>query len=124
MAGPLLFKPQPKWQVLAALGGAIFVHVAAVALAFKHEPPPVDVAADLPNTIEAVIETQAPEEIPTPPPEDIPMPPPPPDVKEIPEFHEESPPPKVNKPATKVQPIKAPQQAGPAHPAALGAAQG
>ena len=124
MAAPLLFRPAPKWQIFAALGGAIFIHLAAVALAFKKEPPPVDVAVDLQNTVEAVIETQAPEEIPTPPPEDIPMPPPPPDITEIPEFHEESPPPKqITKPATKVQPIKAPQTAGP-RPTAMGAAQG
>lgn len=114
--GPLLYRPSPKWQTLAAFGGALFIHLAAVALAFKHEPPPADVT-DIPTAeILATLEP-APEEQPTPPPEDIPMPPPPPDIKEIPEFHEEAtPPPKSNKPPAKVQPIKAPTVSGPPRP--------
>src|SRR5438874_598464 len=110
--GPLLFKPAPKWQVLSALGGALLVHGIAVALAFHKEPPPID-TSDIPTaTIEATLD-QPPADEPTPPPEDIPTPdePPPPEIQ--PEFHEEqTPPPKQNRP-TKVQPIKAPQVAGP-----------
>src|SRR5437764_14762147 len=115
MAGPLLFRPQPKWQVLAALGGALFVHGIAVLLAFEKPPPPVDLS-DIPTaTIEATLEAP-PEEQPTPPPEDVPLPPPPPDIKEVPEFHEESPPPKVNQPKRPAAPIKAPQVAAPPRP--------
>jgi protein TonB len=122
-AGPLLYRPAPKWQVLAAFGGAVFLHLAAVALAFKHEPPPADLT-DIPTaTIEATLDAP-PEDQPTPPPEDIPMPPPPPDIKEVPEFHEDSPPPKVNKPASKVQPIKAPTVAGPPRPPGVTSAAG
>jgi protein TonB len=115
MPGPLLYKPAPKWQVIAAFAGAIAIHGIAVAVAFHKEPPPVD-TSDIPTaTIEATIEQPAPEE-PTPPPEDIPVPeaPPPPEIQ--PEFHEEqTPPPKQQKPATKM-PIKAPQVAGPPRP--------
>ncbi len=116
MVGPLLYKPAPRWQVLAAFGGALAVHGIAVAVAFHKEPPPVDVS-DIPTaTIEATLD-QPPADEPTPPPEDIPVPeaPPPPDIQ--PEFHEEqTPPPKQQKPAQKVQPIKAPQVAGPPRP--------
>ncbi len=125
MPGPLLYKPAPKWQVLAALGGALAVHGIAVAVAFHKEPPPVDVS-DIPTaTIEATLD-QPPTDEPTPPPEDIPVPeaPPPPDIQ--PEFHEEqTPPPKQQKPSQKVQPIKAPQVAGPPKPPGMvSAAQG
>jgi protein TonB len=114
MPGPLLYKPQPSWQVLAAFGGAIFVHAVAVALAFEKPAAPADLS-DIPTaTIEATLEQPA-EEQPTPPPEDIPLPPPPPDVPQVQEFHEESPPPKINRP-TKAAPIKAPTVAGPPKP--------
>lgn len=121
--GPLLYRPAPKWQTLAAFGGALFIHAAAVALAFKHEPPPADVS-DLP-TAEIIAQLEpAPEEQPTPPPEDIPMPPPPPDLTEVPEFHEETtPPPRPNKPA-KAAPIKAPTVTGPPRPPGVTSAAG
>lgn len=115
-AGPLLFKPSPKWQLWAAFGGALAVHTIAVALAFHKEPPPVD-AQDAPIATIIGVDEPPPADEPTPPPEDIPIPdaPPPPDVQ--PEFHEDTtPPPKQNKPSTKVQPIKAPQVAGPPRP--------
>lgn len=123
MAGPLLYKGAPRWQVFAAFGGAILVHAIAVAVAFEKPPPPVD-TSDIPTaTIEATLEQPA-EDQPTPPPEDVPLPPPPPDIQEVPEFHEESPPPKVTKPNTKVQPIKAPQVAGPPRPPGMMSASG
>jgi periplasmic protein TonB len=119
--GPLLYRPAPKWQVLAAFAGAIAVHGIAVAIAFHKEPPPADYS-DIPTaTIEATLD-QPPEDIPTPPPEDIPIPdqPPPPEIQ--PEFHEEAtPPPNKNKPA-KVQPIKAPQVTGPPRPPGMATA--
>jgi TonB family protein len=116
MTAPLLYKPAPKWQVLSAFGGALALHGIAVALAFHKEQPPPDLS-DIPTaSIEATLD-MPPAEEPTPPPEDVPVPdePPPPDIQ--PEFHEEqTPPPKQQKPATKVQPIKAPQVAGPPRP--------
>ena len=123
MAGPLLYKPAPKWQVLAAFGGALAIHGIAVAVAFHKEPPPVD-TTDIPTaTIEATID-QPPADEPTPPPEDIPVPetPPPPDIQ--PEFREEqTPPPKPTKSVAR-QPIKAPQVAGPPKPPGMMSASG
>src|SRR5438067_3605800 len=106
MAGPLLYKPPPRWQVWAALGGAIAIHLAAVgAYAIKHEAPPVDLSNIPTASVEAMLQ---PEDQPTPPPEDIPMPEPPPVPDVQPEFHEEKPPPP--RPQTKpAGPIKAPQ---------------
>ncbi|MBV9007881.1 MAG: energy transducer TonB [Verrucomicrobia bacterium] len=112
--GPLLYKPAPRWQVLAAFGGALAIHGIAVAVAFHKEPPPVDTSNIPTATIEATLD-QPPADEPTPPPEDIPVPetPPPPDIQ--PEFREEqTPPPKTTK-ITR-QPIKAPQVAGPPRP--------
>jgi len=107
MAKPLLYRAAPKWQTWAALGGALALHLGAVAAySLKHEEQ-VQNLDDIPlATVEANL--QQVEEQPTPPPEDIPIPeaPPMPDIK--PEFVEETtPPPRLNKPA-KVTPIKAP----------------
>jgi TonB family protein len=107
MAKPLLYKPPPRWQIWAALGGAVAIHLGAVgAYALKREAAPVDLS-DIPTaTVEASI--QQVEEQPTPPPEDIPIPdaPPMPDIK--PEFVEEStPPPRIQR-QVKAAPIKAP----------------
>ena len=106
---PLLYRPPPRWQWLAAFGGAVAIHLTAVALAQKREPPPVDLS-DIPvAVVEATLQA---EEQPTPPPEDIPLPepPPPPDIK--PEFVEEATPPPKQPKQQKVAPIKAPQVAG------------
>jgi periplasmic protein TonB len=106
---PLLYRPPPRWQWLAALGGAVAIHLTAVALAQKREPPPVDLS-DIPvAVVEATLQA---EEQPTPPPEDIPLPepPPPPDIK--PEYVEETTPPPKQPKQQKVAPIKAPQVAG------------
>ena len=106
---PLLYRPPPRWQWLAAFGGAVAIHLTAVALAQKREPPPVDLS-DIPvAVVEATLQA---EEQPTPPPEDIPLPepPPPPDIK--PEFVEETTPPPKQPKQQKVAPIKAPQVAG------------
>jgi TonB family protein len=80
----------------------------------------------LPQRTATVIATldEPPADEPTPPPEDIPVPeaPPPPDVQ--PEFHEETTPPPKQKIAPKVQPIKAPQVAGPPRPPGMMSASG
>src|SRR5438067_373187 len=34
--GPLLYRPAPRWQAVTAFGGAIAVHLAAVAIAAIH----------------------------------------------------------------------------------------
>src|SRR5205823_13755367 len=71
--GPLLYRPAPKWQVIAAFGGAIAVHGIAVAIAFHKEPPPADYS-DVPTATLDAPRDQPPEDIPTPPPDDIPIP--------------------------------------------------
>jgi TonB family protein len=108
MAKPLLYKPPPRWQIVAFLAGALAIHAGAVGLAsIKKEPPPVDLS-QIP-TAEVVATLEQPQEQPTPPPEDVPLPPPPPEPEVQPEFHEETtPPPRINRPAA---PIKAPQVA-------------
>ena len=101
---PLLYRPAPQWQLWAAVGGAVAIHLTAVALAQRHEAPPVEIPPNAPTVVEA---TLAPPEA-TPPPEDIPLPepPPPPEIK--PEFVEErTPPPRPPPSAQKFAPIKA-----------------
>jgi TonB family protein len=102
---PLLFQPAPRWHLWLALGGAVAIHLTAVALAQKREvaaaePPPAP-----PMVVEA---TLAPPEA-TPPPEDIPLPEPPPPPEVQPEFHEERTPPPRPPPTAqqKFTPIKA-----------------
>jgi periplasmic protein TonB len=106
MPKPLLYRPPPRWHVMAALGGAALIHIGAVVAAMKHEKPPPDLS-DIPTfSIEATIEQ--PSEQPTPPPEDIPLPEPPPMPQEVPEFHEEATPP-PRRQQGKTAPVKAPQ---------------
>src|SRR6184192_98762 len=76
---PLLFQPAPRWHLWTALGGAVAIHLTAVALAQRREAPVVEIPPNAPTVVEA---TLAPPEA-TPPPEDIPVPepPPPPEIK-------------------------------------------
>src|SRR5205809_2163414 len=118
---PLLYRPPPRWHWWGAMGAAVAIHLTAVALAQKREPPPADLS-DIPTAV-VVATLEAPEEQPTPPPEDIPLPepPPPPEIK--PEYVEETtPPPKQPKPA-KIAPIKAPTVAGHAGPVSISTAK-
>jgi protein TonB len=103
---PLIYRPPPPWYLWGAFGAAIAIHLTAVAIAQRHEPPPVELPPQPPTVVEAVL---APPEA-TPPPEDIPIPepPPPPDIQ--PEFVEErTPPPRPpQQTAQKFVPVKAP----------------
>jgi len=111
MAKPILYRPPPRWQFWAFLGGALLIHAIAVVAAIKHEPPPVDLS-DLPSA-EVIATLETPTDEPTPPPEDIPLLEPPPMPEVQPEFVEEAtPPPK--RPNAKVAPVKAPTAARPA----------
>ncbi len=116
---PVLYQPPPRWQVWAAMGGAVLIHLTAVALAMKREAPPVDLT-DIPSAVvEATLQA---EEQPTPPPEEIVAPTPPPEPEMTPEFHEETtPPPKVPRPQ-KIAPIKT-QQVGRAGPMSISSAK-
>jgi TonB family protein len=105
MPKPILYRPPPRWQFWAYLGGAFLVHAIAVVAAIKHEPPPADLS-QIP-TAEVIATLEQPTDEPTPPPEDIPLPEPPPMPEVQPEFHEEiTPPPK--RPPNKLAPVKAP----------------
>src|SRR5437588_8549381 len=99
---PLLFQPAPRWHLWTALGGAVAIHLTAVALAQRREAPVAELPPNAPTVVEA---TLAPPEA-TPPPEDIPIPapPPPPEIK--PEFVEERTPPPRQPTAQKFTPIK------------------
>lgn len=117
MQGPLLYKPQPRWQVFAALGAAIVVHAAAVGIAaLKPVEQPVDLEGIPEAVAEVTFEQAAPE--PTPPPEEMIEPDPveaPPEPTEVPEFVEEqpTPPPKPRTTPTKpVAPIARPKPQG------------
>ena len=102
---PVIYKPIPRWHVWAALGGAVALHLTAVAFGQKREEPAVDVSQIPIATVEATLE---PEQQPTPPPEEIVAPTPPPEPEQTPEFHEETtPPPRIPKPQ-RIAPIKAP----------------
>jgi len=84
------------------VGGAVAIHLTAVALAQKRE-----VIVEIPpNTQTAIVEATLPPPEATPPPEDIPIPapPPPPEIK--PEFVEERTPPPRQPTAQKFTPIK------------------
>ena len=116
MAGPLLYKPAPRWQVFAALGAAVAIHgLAALIAGLKPEEVPADLTAIPEAVAEVTFEQAAPE--PTPPPE-IEEPEPieaPPEPTEVPEFVEEqpTPPPKPRtSPPKPVAPISRPRPAG------------
>lgn len=128
MAGPLLYRPAPKWQTWAAFGGAVALHLSAVAIAAIHPKEVVEDLSQIPEAaVELSLEQQQPEPPqPTPPPEEEPPPPPPPEAvpEEKPEFVEEKPtPPPKRPPSTKpVAPIQRPVTAGPTGPAPTGKA--
>ena len=119
MTGPLLYKPAPRWQVFAALLGAIAVHGLAVGIAaLKDEPIEVDMSQIPEAVVEMTLEQQPMPPEPTPPPEEeepepVEQPPPP---TEVPEFVEEkpTPPPKprTDKPRP-IAPIARPTTPGP-----------
>src|SRR3984893_17187190 len=106
MARPLLYKPPPRWQFWAALGGALLIHIGAVIASMKHEAPPVDLSNIPTAEVTATLEAQ---EQPTPPPEDIPLPPPPPEPQVVPEFHEEQ----ATPPPRQAQKVAAPIKVAP-----------
>jgi periplasmic protein TonB len=127
MPKPLLYRPPPRWQVWAALGGAAAIHFAAVAIASIHPKEAMEDLSQIPEAVvELSLEQQQEPPQPTPPPEEEPPPPPPPDAipEQKPEFVEEknTPPPK-RPPSTKpVAPIARPVSAAPTGPAPTGKA--
>jgi TonB family protein len=125
--GPLLYKPQPKWQVIAAFGAAIGIHaIAAVIAGLKPDEQPVDLTQIPEAVAEVSFEQTSPE--PTPPPEEMIEPEPvetPPEPTEVPEFVEEkpTPPQKRDQPTKPVAPIARPKPAGVAGPMSMSSAK-
>lgn len=121
MQGPLLYTPQPRWQVAAALGGAIAVHAIAVGIAALRPPEPVMDLTDIPEAVVEMSIEQVPEVQPPPPEEQIEEPEPdaPPEPIDTPEFVEEKPTPppkpKTDRPPRPIAPIRRPtsSNAGP-----------
>jgi len=112
--GPLLYRPPPRWQAWAALGGAVAIHFAAVAIASIH---PTEKVVDLSDIPEAVVDVSLEQQAtPEPTPPDEPPPPPPPEA--IPEqksefVEEQSTPPPKRPPSNKpVMPIARPSSTG------------
>ena len=117
MAGPLLYTPAPRWQVFAAMGGAIAVHAIAVGIAgLKPEVPEMDLSQIPEAVIEMSLEQETQPE-PTPPPEEEEPEPleAPPEPQEPPEFKEEKPTPPPKRPdrPKPVAPIARPTSPGP-----------
>ncbi|MFL6520682.1 MAG: energy transducer TonB [Chthoniobacterales bacterium] len=128
MRGPLLFRPAPKWQTIAAFGGAIALHLAAVGIAAIRPAEKITDLNDIPEaTVEMSLETQQEPPQPTPPPEEEPPPPPPPEAipEEKPEFVEEkpTPPPKRTPSNAPVAPLAKPKPQGPAGPMSMSSAK-
>lgn len=114
MAGPLLYKPAPKWHMVAALGAALGIHAVAVGIAGLNPEPPIVDVSDIPEAVaEVSFEPAEPE--PTPPPEEVEPEPveAPPVPQEVPEFVEEkpTPPPRPRNPTKPVAPIARPRAA-------------
>ena len=106
MAGPLLYQPPPRWQVYAALGGAIAIHAVAAVIAGIHSEPPIaDLEAIPEAVIEASIEAAPPEPEPTPPPEEPEPVEAPPEPVTPPEFQEEQPTPPPKPKTEKPKPV-------------------
>jgi periplasmic protein TonB len=117
MAGPLLYRPPPRWHVWAAISGAAAIHFTAIAIASIHPKEQIMDLSDIPEAaVEMSLEQQQ-EPQATPPPEEEPPPPPPPEAipEQKPEFVEEKPtPPPKQPPSTKpVAPIARPNAVGP-----------
>ena len=128
MAGPLLYRGAPRWQVWAAFGGAFAIHAIAVGIAaLRPVEEPVDLSAIPEAVIELTMEQAQPEA--TPPPEEEEPEPldAPPEPTDPPEFQEEkpTPPPKPRtSPPKPTAPIARPQAAAgaPTGPAPSGRA--
>lgn len=119
MAKPQFYKPAPKWQIFAALGGALFIEFAAIGVASLHRK---EVIPPEPQLIQQAVDVAlVPEDPqPTPPPEQDEPPPPPPPPDQPPEFtiEEPTPPPRpANAPTPKPRlRVAATRPAGPAVP--------
>jgi len=128
MAGPLLYRPPPRWQTWAAFGGALAIHFAAIGIAAIKPQEKVMDLTDIPEaTVEVSLDPQPEPPQPTPPPEEEPPPPPPPEAipEEKPEFVEEKPTPPPKRPPTNapVQPIAKPKPVGPVGPMSMSSAK-
>ena len=78
MPAPMFYRPAPKWHVSAALGAAVFVHAAAVAIAgMSATAPPAPAAGTEPDVIIELLDPLPPQAVEQPPPPETAAPPPP-----------------------------------------------
>lgn len=124
MAGPLLYRGQPRWQVWAALGGAVAIHAAAAVIAGIKPVEPVEDLSQIPEAVvEMSLEQEAQPPEPTPPPEEPEPVEQPPEPIEEPEFKEEKPTPPPKRDTKPISPIKRPTApSGPSGPVPTGKA--
>jgi len=113
MAGALLYQPGQRWRFGVALGAAVVIHCAAVAIAALHPDTLDEVSGRGEFPIVDVIPEPAIAE-PTPPPDEITAPSPIPNPTELPMFHDhQSTPPPVRQRIDKPTPaITTPRQGG------------
>jgi periplasmic protein TonB len=71
MTGVLLYQPNPRWRIGAALGAAALLHLAAIALASIHPRERIDEVPSTPGITEVVFDPSLPVDDPTPPPDPV-----------------------------------------------------
>lgn len=119
-SGPLLYKAQPRWQMIVAIGAALALHALAAVIAGIKPVEEVEDYSDIPEAVAEVAfeEQQAPPE-PTPEPmeEEPIIDEPPPTPLEEPEFVDERPTPTPKPRSTPrerpIAPIQRPKPSGP-----------
>lgn len=118
MNNPILVSHKDRWQIWAGIGGAIFIHLAAVALAETRTIPRAPIIVEPESTIGLEI-LAPPDEPPATPDVAIPAPPNPPDE---PLFIEPQSTP-APKRLTELRPVTRPSFSGPPKPATMRAAK-
>lgn len=71
MTGVLLYQPNPRWRIGAALGAAALIHLAAIAFASLHPRERIDEIPSTPGELEVLFDPTPPVDDPTPPPDTV-----------------------------------------------------
>lgn len=71
MTGALLYQPNQKWRIGVALGTAVLIHLAAVAVANIHRQEGIDEVSSPPAETELTFEPISPTDTSTPPPDPV-----------------------------------------------------
>jgi TonB family protein len=118
MSELLFYKPAPRWQIWAALGASVAIHLGAGAAA-DTKAVPAGPGAEEPAVV--TIETADPPQVETPPPIDIPLPPAPTPIDD--RLFTESTPPPVQRRSQAATPVVRRTSSGPPAPVSIGAAK-